>query len=387
MSMPSSSDAVATSARSSPALSRCSASSRRSRDRLPWWLVTGSSPEDASASRARDPLGQLARVDEDERRAVLADQLGHPRVDLVPLLVRADGRERRAAAPRPRGRARGGGRRRRARTRARRRRGSAPTSSSGFCVAESPMRWTGGRTSASSRSSESARWVPRLSRARAWISSTITVRTVRSMAAAAVAREQDVERLGRGDQDVRRLAAHRGARRAAGVSPVRTSTRTSGSERVERRGSRRAALAGSSGRRCRAPAAARRRAPASRPAGPGPGAAAPSIADRNAASVLPVPVGAAISVCRPVADARPALALRPRRLAEARLANQRWTAGWNGCEREHAWMVPAGTGQSGPRSRRSSTQIGGATLAISAASCKPPGDRGTVSVRRAWIAL
>jgi hypothetical protein len=44
MSIPSSREAVATSARSFPALRRCSASSRRSRERLPWWLVTASSP-------------------------------------------------------------------------------------------------------------------------------------------------------------------------------------------------------------------------------------------------------------------------------------------------------------------------------------------------------
>ena len=44
MSIPSSSDAVATIARRRPAFSRSSASSRRSRDRLPWWLATASSP-------------------------------------------------------------------------------------------------------------------------------------------------------------------------------------------------------------------------------------------------------------------------------------------------------------------------------------------------------
>ena len=42
--MPSSSDAVATSARSEPALSRCSASRRCSRDRLPWCAATFSAP-------------------------------------------------------------------------------------------------------------------------------------------------------------------------------------------------------------------------------------------------------------------------------------------------------------------------------------------------------
>jgi hypothetical protein len=43
-SIPSSSDAVATSARSCPALRRCSASRRRSFERLEWWQPTASSP-------------------------------------------------------------------------------------------------------------------------------------------------------------------------------------------------------------------------------------------------------------------------------------------------------------------------------------------------------
>ena len=41
----------------------------------------------------RHTLGQLARVDEDERGAVLADQPGHAPVDFLPGLVRADGRQ------------------------------------------------------------------------------------------------------------------------------------------------------------------------------------------------------------------------------------------------------------------------------------------------------
>ena len=38
----------------------------------------------------RQPLGQTARVDEDQRRAVLVDQFDQAVVDFVPLLVRAD---------------------------------------------------------------------------------------------------------------------------------------------------------------------------------------------------------------------------------------------------------------------------------------------------------
>ena len=50
-----------------------------------------------------------------------------------------------------------------------------PTSSSGRCVADRPMRWTAAaRASSSSRSSVRARCAPRFVRATAWISSTIT---------------------------------------------------------------------------------------------------------------------------------------------------------------------------------------------------------------------
>jgi hypothetical protein len=50
----------------------------------------------------------------------------------------------------------------------------------GFWVAESPIRVGGTGQSAASRSRVSARCEPRLSRATAWISSTITVCTARS---------------------------------------------------------------------------------------------------------------------------------------------------------------------------------------------------------------
>ena len=49
-----------------------------------------------------------------------------------------------------------------------------PTSSSGFCVADSPIRWTSRSATSASRSSVIARCAPRLVWATAWISSTIT---------------------------------------------------------------------------------------------------------------------------------------------------------------------------------------------------------------------
>ena len=55
------------------------------------------------------------------------------------------------------------------------------TSSIGVCVADSPMRCSGRSATAASRSSVSARCAPRREPMTAWISSTITVRTVRSI--------------------------------------------------------------------------------------------------------------------------------------------------------------------------------------------------------------
>src|SRR5881396_80970 len=57
-------------------------------------------------------------------------------------------------------------------------------SSIGRCVADRPIRCGRFPIRASSRASDRARWLPRLSRATAWISSTITVRTDRSMSRA-----------------------------------------------------------------------------------------------------------------------------------------------------------------------------------------------------------
>ena len=76
------------------------------------------------------------------------------------------------------------------------------------------------RRSASRRSSDSARCAPRLSCATAWISSTITVSAPARKRRLLLGGEQDVERLGRRDEDVRRPARHRLAlvrRRVAGA--------------------------------------------------------------------------------------------------------------------------------------------------------------------------
>ena len=170
------------------------------------------------------PLGELSGVDEDERGPVVGDVGGDPVEDLVELVAR-DGRLELAvgqlqrqleAAPVPA-------------VDDRRERLAAPTSrraavSSGLTVAERPIR-TGGRSvTAWSRSSERVRCEPRLSRASAWISSTITVSTVRERRPGPLGGQVQVERLGRGDEEVRRAGGSSSGARDEVESPVRTAT-------------------------------------------------------------------------------------------------------------------------------------------------------------------
>ena len=87
----------------------------------------------------------------------------------------------------------------------------SPMRSSGRWVAERPIRWTVLASPRwSSRSSVSARCEPRFDGATAWISSTITASTPPEDLARLRADHQ-IERLRSGDQDVRRLATHRAA--------------------------------------------------------------------------------------------------------------------------------------------------------------------------------
>ena len=99
MSMPSSSEAVATSAaqlaRAQPLLGREPAV-------LGQAAVVGGDLALAEplAEQVRDPLGQPPGVDEDERRAVRPHVRGDPVEDLAPLLVRRDGLQLAVAAAR-----------------------------------------------------------------------------------------------------------------------------------------------------------------------------------------------------------------------------------------------------------------------------------------------
>ena len=156
-----------------------------------------------------------------------------------------------------------------------------------------------------SRSSDSARWLPRLFAASAWISSTITVRVVDEHLAARLRAEQHVQRLGRGDDDVRRRAAHAlrarpaACRRCAPACGSSTSGSPSSASSCADARERRLEIAldvvGQRLERRDVDDLRSRRAAAR----PRPARTRSSIAARNAASVLPEPVGAAIRTFRP----------------------------------------------------------------------------------------
>ena len=227
MSMPSSSDAVATSALScaalqprfgvEPLLLRQAAVVRRDRVLA-----------EPLAQMAREPLRHPPRVDEDERRPVRLDELGEPVVVLLPDLVRHHRVERR---PRQLERRDPSSRRwpsstiaqsrdRRSTPRVRRGNARPPRSASasptGRCAAAARRR------PAAAARAMSARCAPRRVPITAWISSTMTVRDRAQHVAAALGREQQVQRLGRRHQDVRRRAEHR---RALGLRSCRRCAR------------------------------------------------------------------------------------------------------------------------------------------------------------------
>ena len=214
----------------------------------------------------RDALGHLARVHEHERGAVARAPAPARRcVDLVPLLVRAHGRERRRRDLDRAGRARGTCPRRPAGTRGRCRPGTRrpPPAASASPRAR--------------RAAAAGRRAPRAARARARGARRACRAPARgsrprsrcascdSIAPAARRGEQQVQRLRRRDQDVRRPLRHRRALAAGGVAGAHQHADL-GQARVQRADLARAAAAGSSGRRSRARAAARRRRPGSRPA-------------------------------------------------------------------------------------------------------------------------
>ena len=202
MSMPSSRLLVATRAGSSPALSCSSMRTRCSRARLPWWARATSSPASSLSRSARRSArrrlltkirverwaltsssssgyiaGQIERVRDSPPASSARSSTGtgapvpssrmsstgtmtcRSSCFAAPASTIVTGRGRPSASWPPRKRA---------------------ISDSGRWVAERPMRWSRPPSSATRRSSRSrlsARWVPRLVPATAWISSTITART------------------------------------------------------------------------------------------------------------------------------------------------------------------------------------------------------------------
>ena len=138
---------------------------------------------------AGDAFGHAAGVDEHQRGAMRLDQPHQLVVDLLPDLGRHHRFQRRGRALPAPGRAGAGGRYRRSSTSAA---GAAVRAGADQADARSPRSGSASPTgrcaaavsphSAARRSSDSARCAPRLFGAMAWISSTITVRVVASIA-------------------------------------------------------------------------------------------------------------------------------------------------------------------------------------------------------------
>ena len=186
------------------------------------------------------------------------------------------------------------------------------TSATGRTVADSPIRWAGPRAapgsapairSASRRSSDTARWAPRLLPASACTSSTMTVSTPRSVSRALEVSSRNSDSGVVISTSGGLLASLR--RSSAAVSPVRTATLMSGSATPRLRAACRIPVSGARRFRSMSVASALRGEMYStrhrRLGSVGGGVAASrSSAHRNAASVLPEPVGAMTSVSSPL---------------------------------------------------------------------------------------
>ena len=205
-------------------------------------------------------------------------------------------------------------------------------SSIGFWVADSPTRVARCPVSASSRSSDNARWLPRFAGSNAWISSTMTVRTLPS-----ITRPDSEPSSTYSDSGVvTRMCGgrlRRAARSACGVSPVRTAVRTSTSGSACAVSSSRIPASGASRLRWMSFDSAfngdtySTRVASGRPVAR-PSRTSASIAVRNAVRVLPEPVGAATRVSRPLAIAGQAAICASVGAGKLRV-NHAATAGWN----------------------------------------------------------
>ena len=338
MSMPSSSELVATIAFSVPRLSRSSISRRCSRASEPWWARASSSPASSfrcAASRSASRRAFTNTIVERWARISSRSRGGSPARSTLgaepcpatrdrPSRACAGGSRRRSEAPpcprparRPRPPSACGVRRRRSSPAGDRRSVCPPRkraiSSSGRCVADRPIRW-GGVVRDRLEPLEREREVRAALGAGERVDLVDDHPSDAAQDLARLRREHQVERLGRRDEDVgrARLDAAALVRRRVARCASRPGVRGRARRAARPRGrSRRAAPAGSSRCRRRARGAARRRGRGS--GGRRPGAVRSSrrsIAQRNAASVLPEPVGARIRRVLPAGDRGPALALR-----------------------------------------------------------------------------
>ena len=165
---------------SSPRFSRCSASSRSSFARLPWCAATALLAEPLGQV-ARDALGHAPRVDEHERGAVLRAPARRRARRPAPTTRSTSPPPAAPAAPRARGRAARAWPMSTMAQSARRRVDRAGADQEARDLVDRLLRRRQAdahqrlaRTAPASRSSDSARWLPRLLAASAWISSTIT---------------------------------------------------------------------------------------------------------------------------------------------------------------------------------------------------------------------
>ena len=192
-----------------------------------------------------------------------------------------------------------------------------PTSSSGFCVADRPIRWTG-PSAACVEPLERDRQVRAALGLRDGVDLVDDHRLGAGEDLARLAREHQVQRLGRGDQDVRRVARHVAPvllRRVAGAD----ADADVGADPAQRRAQVLLDVVGERLQRrdVDEPGAVRRDGSATSRSSP----------HRNAASVLPEPVGAEISVCSPVAIAGQACACAGGRLREGARRTSRGPGG------------------------------------------------------------
>ncbi len=192
-SMPSSSEAVATRARSSPARSRASTRRRRAVERLPWWAATCSPPSAPSPGSSRSASWWATRsasfrvftntsvVRWSRTWSAMRSSTSENWVWLATASSSEEGSSMATSRSRrwPQSTIAGMGRPSPAPA------SSRATTSRGRWVADSPIRWSRpppSATTCANRSRVNERWAPRLSRARVWTSSTMTVRTPRSIA-------------------------------------------------------------------------------------------------------------------------------------------------------------------------------------------------------------